>query len=123
MEHEALTRKAWCRTGVTTVLEVDRTRRSQSYIGFLDHTDGSVELMALDWQNSHTVIEALTQLVENHPDQKITIVWDNAGWHKSRELKQHLGAEEGYSEDAKNYPEYGFDRGFECRVWAAVDGA
>ncbi len=85
IEHEALTRRAWCRTGITTVLEVDRTRRSQSYIGFLDHTDGSVVLMALDWQNSHTIIEALTQLVENHPDQKITIVWDNAGWHKSRE--------------------------------------
>lgn len=42
IEHEALTRRAWCHTGITTVLEVDRTRRSQSYIGFLDHTDGSV---------------------------------------------------------------------------------
>lgn len=30
---------------------------------------------------------------------------------------------EGYSEDAKNDPEYGFDGGFECRVWAAVYGA
>ena len=73
------------------MLEVDRQRRCQSYIGFLNQADGSVELTALDWQNSHTIIDALTQLVDKHPGQKITIVWDNAGWHKSRELKQHLG--------------------------------
>lgn len=91
IEHEALTRRAWCRTGVPTVLEVDRQRRSQSYIGFLNHADGSVELMALDWQNTHTIIDALTRLVENHPGQKITIVWDNAGWHRSHNLRQHLG--------------------------------
>jgi len=91
IEHEALTRRAWCRRGVPTVLEVDRQRRCQSYIGFLNQADGSVELTALDWQNSHTIIDALTQLVDKHPGQKITIVWDNAGWHKSRELKQHLG--------------------------------
>ena len=75
IEHEALTRRAWCRRGVPTVLEVDRQRRCQSYIGFLNQADGSVELTALDWQNSHTIIDALTQLVDKHPGQKITIVW------------------------------------------------
>lgn len=36
-------------------------------------------------------MEALTTLVGRYPDKKITIVWDNARWHRSKKLRDHLG--------------------------------
>ena len=48
IEHEAITRRAWCKKGARTRIRVDRKRQSQSYIGFLHEADGSVDLMRLD---------------------------------------------------------------------------
>lgn len=91
IEHEAITRRAWCRRGARTRIGVDRKRQSQSYIGFLHEADGSVDLMRLDWQNTSNIVKALTDLTLRYPDKKIVVVWDNAGWHKSKKLREHLG--------------------------------
>ena len=89
--HEAITRRAWCQRGAKTKLTVDRERQAQNYIGFLDLQSGDCDLHALHWQNSGTIIEALTNLLTDHPRKKITIIWDNASWHRSKELRAHLG--------------------------------
>ena len=41
-------------------------------------------------QNSDTIITALTSFALHHKGHKITIVWDNAGWHKSKKLRHEL---------------------------------
>ena len=91
IEHEAITRRAWCKRGARTRIGVDRKRQSQSYIGFLHEADGSVDLMRLDWQNTSNIVKALTDLTLRYPGKKIVVVWDNAGWHKSKKLREHLG--------------------------------
>ena len=91
IEHEAITRRAWCRRDARTRIGVDRKRQSQSCIGFLHETDGSVDLMRLDWQNTSNIVKALTDLTLRYPDKKIVVVWDNARWHKSKKLREHLG--------------------------------
>ena len=91
IEHEDITRGAWCKKGARTRIRVDRKRQSQSYIGFLHEADGSVDLMRLDWQNTSNIVKALTDLTLKYPDKTIVVVWDNAGWHKSKKLREHLG--------------------------------
>lgn len=91
IEHEAEVRKAWVHKSQPTTLSVDRVRQAQSYIGFLSQTTGEVDLLRLEWQNTDTIIEALTTLVGRHPGKKITVVWDNARWHRSKKLREHLG--------------------------------
>ena len=91
IEHETITRRAWCKRGARTRIGVDRKRQSQSYIGFLHEADGNVDLMRLDWQNTSNIVKALTDLTLRYPDKKIVVVWDNAGWHKSKKLREHLG--------------------------------
>ena len=92
IEHETVMRRAWYTRGTKTRIRVDRERKAQNYIGFLHQDDGTVDLMGLDWQNSHTISNALIDLTLKHPDKDIVIVWDNAAWHKFKELKQELGA-------------------------------
>ena len=58
IEHEAITRRAWCKKGARTRIRVDRKRQSQSYIGFLYEADGSVDLMRLDWQNTSNIVNS-----------------------------------------------------------------
>lgn len=91
IEHEAITRRAWCKKGARTRIRVDRKRQSQSYIGFLHEADGSVDLMRLDWQNTSNIVKALTDLTLKYPDKTIVVVWDNAGWHKSSTLLAQTG--------------------------------
>ncbi|QGU06567.1 hypothetical protein COCCU_03065 [Corynebacterium occultum] len=90
VEHEAEVRKAWIHKGHPTTLSVDRIRQAQSYIGFLSQTTGEMDLLRLTWQNTETITRALTTLVDRHPGKKITVVWDNARWHRSKKLREHL---------------------------------
>lgn len=91
LEHEAIIRRGWIPKGEKVKIEVDRQRKSTSYIGFLDQNTGAVELMDITWQNAESIIDALTKLTERYPEKKITIVWDNASWHRSKDLRDLLG--------------------------------
>lgn len=91
LEHEAVVRRAWIRSGHTPHLAVDRCRQAISYLGLLDLNTGRVTLEDMEWQNTDTIIDALEHFSGLHANKKITIVWDNAAWHRSKKLRSHLG--------------------------------
>jgi transposase len=91
LEHEAEIRRAWLPVGQRTVVKVDRDRVAQSWLGALNQRTGRCELFAMGWQNTDNVIEALTSLVARYPGKKLAIVWDNARFHRSKQLRAHLG--------------------------------
>jgi len=90
IDQEAITRRAWLRKGEKTILKVDRVRQAQSFIGYLDQSDGHCLLHRLDWQNADTILASVTKLVADHPGKRIAIVWDNASWHKNRLIRENL---------------------------------
>ena len=83
MDQEAIIRKAWLQKGERTIVKV---KESQSYIGFLNQKSFDCELFEMPWQKSSEVLKAC----KNHPDKKLCIVWDNAPFHKSKEIRQQL---------------------------------
>ena len=90
MDQEAIIRKAWLKKGQRTITKVNRKKESQSYIGFLNQKDFKCELYEMSWQKSSEVIKAYEQFLNNHPNKKIAIVWDNAPFHKSQEIREQL---------------------------------
>ena len=90
IEHEAVIRRAWYTRGAKTQIKIDRERKAQNYIGFCHQDDGSVDLARLDWQDTGAVSNALIDLTLKYPGKDIVVIWDNAAWHKSKELKQKL---------------------------------
>ncbi len=90
MDQEAVIRKAWLRKGERTIVKVNRKKASQSYIGFLNQKTFACELFEMGWQNSKEVLKACQLFVEKHPDKKLCIVWDNAPFHKSKEIREEL---------------------------------
>jgi len=91
LEQEAEIRKAWLRKGEKTIIKVNRKKESQSYIGFLSQKrDHRCFIYKLDWQNSEEILKALKRLLSFHPDKKVAIIWDNAKWHFSKQIKNEL---------------------------------
>jgi transposase len=90
MDQEAIVRKAWLQKGERTIVKVNRDKESQSYMGFLNQKNFRCELYEMSWQKSSEVLKACEQFLANHPDKKIAIVWDNAPFHKSKEIRAQL---------------------------------
>lgn len=93
LEQEAEIRRAWLKKGERTVISVNRTKNSQSYLGFLGQKgvlSGRCFLYKLAWGNSEQIISATRKLLRFFPDKKIAIIWDNAPCHRSKEIKEAL---------------------------------
>lgn len=91
VESETELRRAWIHHTDPGVIRVDRNRKAQSYCGFLNNKTGTVDLFAMDWQNTTNIISVLDQLTHRYPHTRITIVWDNARWHRAKALRELLG--------------------------------
>jgi transposase len=90
MQQDAIIRKCWLKKGQRTVIKVNRDKKSQSYIGFLNQKTFKCHLYEMPWQNSDEVVVATEQFLKEYPTKHIAIVWDNAPFHKSQKIREQL---------------------------------
>ena len=124
IELEALTRRAWLKRGERTVVKVNRKRESQSYIGFLNQKSSTCHAYEMPWQNQEEILNAFPLLLEQYPNKKICIIWDNAGFHKGALIREALRTG-GILERVHliNFPPYAPDHNPIEHVWNAAKGA
>lgn len=91
LSFETEQRRLWLPKGQKTVMKVNKLQKRQSYFGAWNILSKVCSLIKIDWQNTETIIFALEELTKLYKDKKLLIIWDNAGWHKSKELKALLG--------------------------------
>lgn len=85
-------RRCWLRKGEKTVIKVKRDKsQKQNYFGALNLTTKKHELIRQEWHNTENTIEALRELTRRYPNKKLCIIWDNAKWHRAKELRSLLG--------------------------------
>lgn len=84
-------RRVWLPKGEKTIMKVNRQKIKQHYFGALNVTTKKEELVRLEWQNTKNIIEALRAMTVRYPDKKLCFIWDNASWHRSKELRELLG--------------------------------
>ena len=113
---ESIIRRAWLPKGQKTIIKVERKRKSQSFIGFLNMKTGEELLYRLSWQKQDTIIPVLEALVKKYPGKQICIIWDNARFHKGKKIKAKL------STTLKpvhliNLPAYAPDKNPQEHVW------
>jgi transposase len=87
---ESIIRRLWLLKGVKSIMKVERKRRSQSFIGFLELKTGKELLFPLVWQRQDTIIPVLQKLVKKFPQKHICIIWDNARFHKGKKIRAKL---------------------------------
>ena len=124
MELEAFTRKAWLKRGERTIVKVSRKREAQSYIGLLNQKSFRCHLYELDWQNQEEVLRALERFLKKYPKKKICIIWDNASFHRGKELRKAL--EKGHLLERVHLipmPPYAPDKNPIEHVWNSAKGS
>jgi transposase len=120
---EALTRRAWLRKGKRTIVKVDRKREAQNYIGFLNQKNFDCHLYELDWQNQEELLKMFPDFLHEYPNKKICITWDNARFHKGKEIRKSLRKGKLLERvHLINLPPYAPDHNPIERVWNAAKG-
>lgn len=115
---ETETRRAWLKKGEKTILKITRDKTAQSYFGAWNHKNKRCHLVPLEWQNQKTIIEALTEIAKLYPNKNIVIVWDNARWHKGKELRNELRKGKSLQNiHLINYPPYAPDMNPQEHIW------
>lgn len=90
LQLEAEIRRAWLQKGQRTVVKTERTRKRQNYLGFLNQKTGKCQVYETQRGNQEETIRILTRLATKYPQKLICIIWDNAGWHKGKKLREKL---------------------------------
>lgn len=90
LQKEAEIRRAWLVKGKRTVVKTERSKEHQNYLGFLDQNTHICQVFPIMRGNTQETIRVLKKLVKQYPDKRICIVWDNARWHKSKQLREQL---------------------------------
>lgn len=112
---EAITRRVWFPKGQVPILSVKRSDKYQHFVGFLSLKDGEERLFKLSWQNSVQVRKSLNKIKKLNPDKKILIIWDNAGFHKGKVIKNWLRRNSNFF--LMNFPPYSPDYNPQEHVW------
>jgi len=90
---EALIRRCWLPKGQKSILKVERESLSQSLIGFLNLKSGQPHLYGLPWQNQKEIIKVLKRLKDVYHGKRICLIWDNAAFHKGKDIRASLKTE------------------------------
>lgn len=124
MELEAFTRRAWLKRGERTIVKIDQKKEAQNYIGLLNQKNGRCHLYELNWQNQEEILRALKQFLKKYPRKKICIIWDNAQFHKGKEIRKALCKGQLLARaHLINLPPYAPDKNPIERVWNAAKGS
>jgi len=111
-------KRCWLKKGEKTVLKVNREKVNQSYFGALNLKSGAERIFRMDWQNQTEIIRTLEDLAKMYPSQRICILWDNAAWHKGKEIRSMLGAGKPLERiHLVNFPPYCPDLNPQEHVW------
>ena len=91
MLFQAIVRRAWLKKGQKTVIKVEGKDEHQNYLGFLNQRTFKCHVFPIVWGRASEVIMATTEFLKLYPDKNICIIWDNARWHKGKQLRAELG--------------------------------
>lgn len=90
LNQETKTKNVWYRQGEEPIIEAKRKGESTNFYGALNMKNGKCAAMETNKQNSQTTIEFLKKLLKIYQHRKIFLIWDGAGWHKSKEIRKFL---------------------------------
>lgn len=111
-------RRAWLKRGEKTLIKINRKKINQSYFGTLNLTGGKAHTIRLPWQNQEEIIKALKEILRLYPDKHLCILWDNAKWHKGKDLRRLLGKGQLFERIRLiNFPPYSPDCNPQELVW------
>jgi transposase len=110
--------KIWLPKNEFPKIDISNKRMNRSVYGFLNVLDGSQHAFKTEWQNSAITCEILEGLCQIYNGKDILLVWDNAPWHRSKEVRKWL-SETKHKIRLLAFPPYAPDLNPQEHVWKA----
>lgn len=112
--------KIWLPTNEFPKIDVSNKRKNRSVYGFLNIVSGEEVAFKTDSQNGATTCKVLDKVCNHntHKGKKIVILWDNASWHRSQEVKEWL-TETKHNIHLIAFPTYAPELNPQEHVWKA----
>ncbi len=86
-QHQTRLAYGWVEKGVRKSEKMTACQKRVNIIGAIDLHTHHVESRRVDWVNAQSIKEFLKQLIEANPGaSSIHLIWDNAGYHRSKEI-------------------------------------
>lgn len=118
MTWEAEIRRAWLKRNEKTVLKIHRDNQYQNFFGVLNLKSHTAHTIKLNWQNQTEIIKALENISKCYPNKKLCVIWDNARWHKGKEIRKALSRKGTLARvHLINFPPYAPDVNPQENVW------
>ena len=80
------TRRCWCPKPVRPMVTAMVTQEYTYAYAAVSVADGELDTLILPHVNGHCMQLFLNEVAARHPDDRIVMVLDGAGWHQSQEL-------------------------------------
>jgi len=90
LEERSISRRAWIKKVEKTEIKVSRDHEAQSYIGFLNQRSFKCNLFEIESGNQLEMIRTIQLLKKHYPKKKLCSIWDNAKFHKGKEIHKEL---------------------------------
>lgn len=115
---QTTTQKVWLMSGTYSHVEASNKRKKRCIYGFLNMKTGQEHAFKTDYTNSLITCDLLRRLISLYPNKKITLVWDNASWHRSKTVKTFL-TEHPEKFHLIGFPTYSPEENPQEHVWKA----
>lgn len=85
--HQSKLAYGWIKKGVRKAQKMTACQKRINLLGAINLDSHQIEYQQVDWVNTQSIQGFLEQLIAANPKaSKIHLIWDNAGYHKSKEL-------------------------------------
>jgi transposase len=80
-------RRCWAPAGVRPEVQVQIVREYEYAFAAVSPHDGVLDTLVLPVVNAEAMSVFLAEVAQRHPNERIVMVLDGAGWHKAKRLQ------------------------------------
>lgn len=115
LEYDITTKPVWSKKGKQPIVLFKGIKKSKSFYGALNVKTGKEIVHQCDWQNQTETISFLEKIRQIYRRKRILLIWDNASWHKSKEIRKYLKGKKNL--ELMNFPPYSPELNPQEIVW------
>jgi transposase len=108
--------KIWLPVNSFPKIDVSNQRKNRSIYGFLNVQNGVQHAFKKERQNSNITVNVLDKICQIYKGKKIVLYWDNAPWHRGKEIKEWL-KKNTHRIRLENFPRYAPELNPQEHVW------
>lgn len=117
LEYDITTKPVWSKKGQRLIIFTKPIKQSRSFYGVLDVKQGKEIVHHCQKQNQKETILFLEKIRKIYQGLKILLIWDNAPWHKGKEIRKYLKKLKSKTLELFNFPPYSPELNPQEQVW------